>query len=839
MLTEDDMSASRDELPGASRAPVVVATDADQAVVTAHLRRIEARYHALASAGVHILWSTNADGDAEEDVPSWCAYTGQSPDEMLGSGWLDAIHPDDREATQQAWLRAVATKGPYTGEHRIRAANGDYRTFLVHGVPVLGDDGVILEFVGYCTDISEYKRAVGEHTAAIERQRAKLRRLDILQGMTEAALTHLNTADLLDDLLVRIRALMQADSVAVLLRSDDGRFLIPRATHGPDEGIAADLHVPFGEGFAGRIAASRRPLVVNDLRTYAAPTSYLCERLTSAVGVPLTVEGRLIGVLQVGSIAAREFTDEDAELLRLVGDRIAIAIDHASLYEAAQLAREQAEAASARLRATLGVLPVGVYIADASGALVERNAAATAIWGESAPIAPMVDGVPTYGAYKAWRSDTGEQVAAEEWALARVFATGEAAPTDELTIETFDGARKTILANAAPVRDETGAVVGGVASIVDISERKRLERASAERAAELETMFDSIADAVLVYDPEGHIVRMNTAARTLISLDRDPSFIKRSPNERATLSHTRDADGRPLTTAEFTVNRMLRGEVLAGPTTVDILIRSLDGREIRVNCSGAPIHDKSGRLLGAVQIMRDVTEQRRLETERGQILSVVSHELKTPLTSLKARVQMARRRLAKAQSPEVEYLGRVEHDIARVERLVNDLLDASRVEAGKLELEIARHELTDLCEQVVDEQIAATGREIARDLPSEPLVILADAGRVEQVLTNLLSNALKYSPEDASVRVIVRRSGAFAEVAVRDRGPGISHDAQPRLFERFYRAPGIAVQSGSGIGLGLGLYICRALVEGQGGRLTVVSAPGAGSTFTFTLPLAD
>src|SRR5262249_42250230 len=132
------------------------------AAMETRLRLIEHRYNALASAGAYILWSTNADGFAEEEAPAWCAFTGQSPEEAAGLGWLDALHPDDRETARRAWLHALAAKELFSGELRIRGAEGIYRTFLVRAVPVLDEGGVVREFVGYCTDISAYKRAEEE-----------------------------------------------------------------------------------------------------------------------------------------------------------------------------------------------------------------------------------------------------------------------------------------------------------------------------------------------------------------------------------------------------------------------------------------------------------------------------------------------------------------------------------------------------------------------------------------------------------------------------------------------------------------------------------------------------
>jgi len=185
-------------------------------------------------------------------------------------------------------------------------------------------------------------------------------------------------------------------------------------------------------------------------------------------------------------------------------------------------------------------------------------------------------------------------------------------------------------------------------------------------------------------------------------------------------------------------------------------------------------------------------------------------------------------------------LARSARQLTRLDRLVGDLLDVSRIQAGKLELRPEPCDLLEITREAVREQRAAwLGRGITLDLPHHAAVLLhADPDRIGQVVTNYLTNALKYSTEDAPVAVWLRVRGDTARVEVRDHGPGLAPEQQAHLFERFYRVPGIEQQNGSGVGLGLGLSICRTIVERHGGAVGVESAPGDGATFWFTLPLA-
>jgi len=173
-------------------------------------------------------------------------------------------------------------------------------------------------------------------------------------------------------------------------------------------------------------------------------------------------------------------------------------------------------------------------------------------------------------------------------------------------------------------------------------------------------------------------------------------------------------------------------------------------------------------------------------------------------------------------------------------RLINDLIDVTRIQTDQLNLKLERCDLVRIVREVVEDQrILAPSRVIRWDTSILLAEVLADADRVEQVVNNFLSNALKYSETVQPVSVLLTREEGMIRVKVADGGPGLSATQQQQLWDRFARVGGIEVKSGSGVGLGLGLYICRNLIERQGGRVGVESIVSQGSTFWFTLPLAD
>ncbi len=238
-----------------------------------------------------------------------------------------------------------------------------------------------------------------------------------------------------------------------------------------------------------------------------------------------------------------------------------------------------------------------------------------------------------------------------------------------------------------------------------------------------------------------------------------------------------------------------------------------------------------------ISVIEDINARKQLERQKDEFLGIASHELKTPLTTLKMLAQLTRRRLEREGLMGVDHGARMERAIARMERLVNDLLDVSRIESGRLALHMESCDLVDVCRTAAEEQIAVTEREITLLLPEDAVLVVADPDRIGQVLTNLLSNALKYSARDRPVTLSLHRKKSEAVISVHDEGAGIPEELLPHLFDRFYRVPGVQVQSGSGVGLGLGLYISKEIVERHGGRIWVSAGIGSGSTFSFSLPL--
>jgi CheY-like chemotaxis protein len=248
------------------------------------------------------------------------------------------------------------------------------------------------------------------------------------------------------------------------------------------------------------------------------------------------------------------------------------------------------------------------------------------------------------------------------------------------------------------------------------------------------------------------------------------------------------------------------------------------------------VRSPSGDYLGRLFVFVDLTQERQLDRQRADFLTVAAHEMRTPLTPLSMYLQTLERRLQRGQPLDPETLRKARRQVGRLEKLVQDLLDVSRLEAGRVELRTGPVSLDELVGEVVDDfRGSARHHELLIQRPPSRLVVNGDRERLEQVVVNLMTNAIKYSPDGGRIEVRVYHEGDDAVVSVSDQGIGIPSEEQQRLFQRFFRARNAATSNYGG--LGIGLYVSHEIVERHGGRFDVESELGKGATFSFRLPL--
>jgi signal transduction histidine kinase len=255
-------------------------------------------------------------------------------------------------------------------------------------------------------------------------------------------------------------------------------------------------------------------------------------------------------------------------------------------------------------------------------------------------------------------------------------------------------------------------------------------------------------------------------------------------------------------------------------------------------------HDEVGRLAAAFNDMVDRVEasfnkERDLERARRELIASVSHDLRTPLASIRAMVESINDGVVTDQPTVKRYLRTIEMEVENLSQLINDLFELSQMDAGVLKLEMETSSLTDLISDTLESmsaQATAEGRNLhlKGSVDGEVAQVMMDPRRVQRVLYNLVQNAIRYTPSDGSVQILARDTGSEVQVEVKDTGEGIPPEELARIFDRFYRTE--QSRSRDSGGTGLGLSIAKGIVEAHGGRLWVESSVGKGSTFGFALP---
>ncbi len=364
----------------------------------------------------------------------------------------------------------------------------------------------------------------------------------------------------------------------------------------------------------------------------------------------------------------------------------------------------------------------------------------------------------------------------------------------------------------------------------------------------LELIISSMAEGLLITDERGTITLLNHSARNLLA---QAQHIIEQDAPLRTLAANGDIEWlRTLSTIidlALAGHTVLHQELIAGESGENV--------PLTLSISAAPLENTSNPLLpssGVVAVLNDVTSQKQVEKLKDEFVSIVSHELRTPLTAIKGYTQHLMRRIERrlrktkhegapthsAEQPEaldLRSLAIVQSQAEHLERIVNDLLDLSRVQWGRLNLSYNSFSLVDVLSDCVrSAQASAEQHSIYLDIQTSDSSIIADQARIIQVIGNILDNAVKYSPHGGHIIVRLEDGNGEYRISVIDEGIGISAEYLDHIFERFYRVRNKASRQYSGIGLGL--YVTKAIVEGHGGRIEVSNNQGIGSTFSFTLP---
>jgi PAS domain S-box-containing protein len=358
----------------------------------------------------------------------------------------------------------------------------------------------------------------------------------------------------------------------------------------------------------------------------------------------------------------------------------------------------------------------------------------------------------------------------------------------------------------------------------------RLYQQTAQEKRRLDAILDSSADGILIMNAAHRLQRFNRALSKMTgwpplealgrSHDDVIRWAKRQPGPDLAES---EAGGWPL------------GQTSA-PLYVEGDLLRRDGGYLPAGITYAPLFDREGRLVNLIANVRDITKFREAEALKSTFISIVSHELRTPVSLIKGYAETLLREDANWDAAVVrDSLIVINEEADRLAEMIDNLLDASRLQAGSLRMTVSEVSLDRLAARLVEKfRSQAPQHKLVVDFPSNFPIIIGDEARLTQVLSNLLSNAIKYSPGGGTISVRGSAAPSQVTVSVEDEGPGIAQADLPHVFDRFYRANSELTKRVKGTGLGL--YLARAVVDAHGGRIWVESNGIRGSTFSFALP---
>ncbi|MDQ3619454.1 MAG: ATP-binding protein [Actinomycetota bacterium] len=611
--------------------------------------------------------------------------------------------------------------------------------------------------------------------------------------------------------------LLEAEQGSIMLLEDGGASLALVASRGLPLEVPLGHRTSVGEGVAGRVLATGKPLLLGDVDSDAFVNFVPKSRpISSSLVIPMRIQGRGIGVLNLTMTGSRIFTDEDLRVAQLFADQAAGIINRARLHERAEQRSSDLMALVESSKGLLGAL-------DVDSLLRHILDGGTRLAGAKDGFACLFDpetGAIDRGVFRGMSKTVIRDI------VAHVDVQRAIDSNDVANIDLPDGSVTAVGVRTA--RDTRG-VFAMRADRGLVEDRGDLLRAYAQQCAsavgaaelysvierkesELASIIQAVPNPIVLVDARALIVAINPAAEQLFQVS---AMFSAGANVVGGLGHD---DIEMLLTAEG----KMQSEVVAGNPPRVYKVRVTD-----VRVPGAP--------MGRVLIMDDVTSEREIAQTHRDFVAMIGHELRTPLTIIKGFARTLLKRVETA-SPEDqrEALSTINTKAAHLERLIEDLLYISKIESREATLRVEPVDVATLINAVSADTIQDfPEREIILDVADE-LSWACDETKVGLVLRHLIENALKYSESPTPVTVRVSREEDELRVDIIDQGLGLVSSDIPHIFERFHQVDSSSTREQGGTGVGL--YLCSQLVKVHGGRIWVDSTWGKGSTFSFSLP---
>ena len=766
-------------------------TDRAERLATA-LRESEARYHQMTDAVPDHVWTASPDGGLEYANHRMLDDLGCTLEQLIGEGWEAFIHPADLPRLLERWRQSVATGTPHQVETRFRCADGEYRCYIARGLPVRDAGGHVVRWFGTCTNIDDQRRV----EAALRESEEQLR---YSEGRLRAALEASSTSTFCWD--------MHTNGV----ECDEGLFHL----FGVDPATAAGSF----ELFVSLIHPDDRDRVIAGALRCAAE------------GVDLDEEFRIVrqdGTVRWAVDKAKTVFDDDGKPRYLIGACVDVT--------ERRLRDEQ-------FRALAESIPQLAWMADATGARDWFNQR----WYD------YTGATPNEAVGWAWQQfhhpEHRERVLA---GIRRAWAAGEPWE-DTFPLRGRDGQYRWVLSRARPIRDADGNIGRWFGTSTDINELREAElardRALADAKNERERLYDVFMQApaaITVLEGPDHIFTVvNSLYSDLVGgraivgrslRDAFPEIVGQGFLELLDGVYT---SGEPYSARERVVSLDRDGDGVPEDFYVDFVYQPL--KDVTGTTFGILVHalDVTTQVRARQEITAARAEAERANKAKSEFLAAMSHDLRTPLNAIGGYADLTAEGVyGPVTDAQRKALERIRRAGSHLLSLINDILGFAKIEAGRVELRISDvpvNEIVATAGAMIEVQASNKGISFAAQAGTENVRVRADRERMTQILTNLLTNAVKFT-EAGSITLEWRADDRAVALDVRDTGRGIPPDKLASVFDPFVQAGKSAEERQQGVGLGLA--ISRELSRAMGGDLTVESVVGRGSTFTLRLPRA-